>query len=240
MLCLLTLLLMWAQAIAYVSGSVLHGFPADWIHGVTLVSAYILAIGLIHWLMSLLKGCREAVAWEAKYNALRTEDKVVEAYTKEIPVIDIDRESCSSLLFGRPDASRSITVFSNPYCGPCAELHSLIDNIPSDKVNVQYVMTFFSDDLSKINRYIIAAYRQLGAERTWRLMSDWFAGGRTQGEAFFAPYGLDPDSPDVESEFRRQQRWREIHKFPGTPTVLFNGKEIRRPYSVIDYMYLPL
>ena len=150
------------------------------------------------------------------------------------------KETCSSLIFGNPDAERNITVFSNPYCGPCAKMHERIENLPGKDLNISYVLTYFSEEKSEINKLIIAAYLQLGPEKTWNLLTEWYAGGKMKGADFFKDMGLNTDAPEVIQEFEKHQKWNKDNNLNGTPTVIFNGKVVPSPYVPEDYIYFPI
>lgn len=239
-LCLSILGILWTLAIVCFIGNVYAHPMGDIRYGVLLGGAYILIILLLNSLMSLFARYRESRQWKRKYNSLKMDTKVIDAYEGKMPDVDVSTENCTTLIFGNPEASRNITLFSNPYCGPCAKMHSRINDFPSDTTSISYVMTSFSEDRLIINRYIIAAYQQLGADRTWELMTRWFDGGKSLGEKFFEGLGLDPNSTFVDEELIRQRNWRESigRSFAGTPTVLVNGREVVHPYIVEDYLYM--
>lgn len=96
-------------------------------------------------------------------------------------------------------------------------------------------MTFFTESLSVINRKIIAAYQQLGAEETWELLTKWYAIGKQQGVDFFDHFELDSESESVLREFDKHQKWIKQNPIGGTPTLLINGIELKPPYNVEDY-----
>lgn len=239
-LCLCTLALMWAQAALYLFGGA-YAMPAvvNLTGAATLLAAYAVAVLALNRLMELLEERREGRELRRDYNRMRTSTEVVEAFEGKAPRFDTGTDRCTGLVFGAADAPHHITVFSNPYCGPCARMHSRIAHMPGHAVSVGYVMTYFSDDMSRINRYIIAAYLQLGAECTWRLLTEWYDGGKARGEEFFAGLGLDPDAEAVSEEMARHERWRDDDRLTGTPTVMIDGREIVAPYAVEDYMYIP-
>lgn len=141
----------------------------------------------------------------------------------------------SSLLFGNPEAPIEITVFSNPYCSPCAAMHERLKDIPGDIVKVRYAMTYFNEELSQVNRSIIAAFQQLGADATWEILSKWYQSGRAKGIDFFEEYNLNTNASDVWEEFQKQQNWSKNNVFSGTPTIIINGREISEPYTVEDF-----
>ncbi len=241
MLCLLTLCAMWLQAGVYVSAGAFSFPPSNWIVLTTaLLSAYALSTLAVNRVMSLVDRGQSARRWELSFANLKAHDQVFDAFEGGVPVIGTSADECTGIVFGNPDAARRLTIFSNPYCGPCAEMHKRLEGIIGEDVSVGYAMTFFSEDLSMVNRYIIAAYQQLGAEKAWDILTLWFEGGKKQGEAFFKNYRLDMSNPDIEAEFSKHMRWSERQAFPGTPTVLINGREAVGPYTVDDYPYFPL
>lgn len=213
-----------------------YGLPAL----IGLWGGYAAVILAVNRLMDSLRRMRNGVASERKYNSLRTRDEVIEAIEAGKPVYDTGTEVCTSIVFGNPDAKRSITVFSNPYCGPCAAMHRRMENMPGKNLCIRYVMTAFSEQKATVNRLFISAYRKLGAERTWRLMSEWFEGGKMMGADFFDGLGLDPEEKDVLAEYEKHRKWRDNTNPAGTPTVMVNGRELVSPYSVEDYIYMPL
>lgn len=242
-LCLLALALMWLQAGTLLAGglSADHCGIADLVMRLILLAAAygltILAIGRGVKIIGLTK---ERDSWRLQYNTLKADEKVIEAFEKDAQVLDVATDKCSGLVFGNTDAERRITIFSNPYCSPCATMHERIKDMPADDCCVQYVLTCFSENLSDINRYFIAAYQQLGQEQAWQIMTGWYAGGKGRGAEYFKNLGLDTGTQEVKTEYDKHLKWRAGNPLPGTPTVLLNGREIVRPYMVEDYVYIPV
>ena len=241
-LCLCTLAVMWLQAIGYVAGGFIATrgdvYVSAAIAGVMVMAGYIATCLGLNAIMAMLARYKTYKSYYADYFNVKYNDTVVKAFEGVAERFDTTAENCSSMIFGNPDAKTRITVFSNPYCGPCAKMHEEIKGYPGGNVCVQYVLTFFNDGMSEINRYLIAAYFKLGAERTWELMTQWYGGGKSQGVDFFKDYGLDTESEQVGREFAKHRKWREDDRLIGTPTVMVNGLEVSYPYSVTDYMYL--
>ncbi|MDE6461380.1 MAG: hypothetical protein K2L32_01215 [Muribaculaceae bacterium] len=235
-LCLYTLALMWLQAIVYFAGGTFDMVSHQWLTALYLIAGYAIAVLALNRLMSVLENDRNGERWHTEYNRLKANDNVIKAFESDADRFATDQERCSSLVFGNPDAANQITILSNPYCGPCAKMHERIKNLPGNAVSIKYTFAYFASRGDRINRYMIAAYQQLGARRTWDLMTDWYNGGKIRGEAFFDGLGIDPDTEAVEAELDKHARWRQDDRLYGTPTVLVNGREIVYPYVVEDYM----
>ncbi|MBD5351333.1 MAG: thioredoxin domain-containing protein [Bacteroides sp.] len=239
-LCLLTLALMWIQAGLYIAGGYYVWNNSTIVLTITLLGiAYIIMGIFLNRIMWLIERDRKNSIWEGEFNYLKSQNYVVDAYLAQTKPFNVSTENCSSLFFGEEDALHVITVYSNPYCLPCALMHKRIEGFPGINVKIQYVMTYFTDEYSIINKFIIAAYQQLGAEKTWKILTEWYATGKTQGVVFFAKYNLDIATDSVAKEFEKQNAWSNDNKLYGTPTVLVNGYEIEYPYEVSDYMLFP-
>lgn len=237
-LCLGTLSLMWLQALAYLLGGEYYHLSIRLINLIFVGAMYVAVTLITNWLMYKLKQARESRQWRLRFERLKFHQSVLHALADEAKRYNTGNEVCSSMLFGNPEAQHNITVFSNPYCGPCGELHKKLNDYPGDTVSIRYIMTFFTEKQSVINRYFIAAYRELGPRATWNLLGDWYSGGKKKGEAFFAALPLDIDHPEVLEEFKKQRTWRAQTDLVGTPTAIIDGREVSWPYQVEDYPLL--
>ncbi len=238
-LCLLTLLLMWIQAGLYLVGGLYVCISTVFMPLALLCISYFITVFVINRIMWLIELKRKGATWKGEFHYLKSLNYVIDAYCTNAKHYNVSIENCSSLYFGDDLAPHLITIFSNPYCGPCAQMHKRVEGYPGENVRIQYVMTFFSADRSIINKYIIAAYQQLGASRTWELLTDWYDGGKQQGETFFDPFNLDITTDEVTKEFEKQLKWSKNDSLYGTPTVLVNGTAVEYPYEVSDYILFP-
>ena len=61
-------------------------------------------------------------------NSIKADESVFTALLKQQPFYETS--DCNSVIhFGNPDSKLKITVFSNPYCNPCAKMHKDIDEL---------------------------------------------------------------------------------------------------------------
>ncbi|MBP3512576.1 MAG: thioredoxin domain-containing protein, partial [Prevotella sp.] len=240
-LCLCVSGIMWLQALAFAAGG--YYAPYAW-QGysawgfVGLVAGYGAAILGLNALLPVVGRALELPSWRNRYDELRLDDKVVGAINATSPQVDVSASASSSLIFGNKDASHMLTVFSNPYCGPCALMHDrIVRSLSLDECAVQYVFTSFSPELAVINRYFISAYEKMGPEATWQLMTRWYAGGKEKGEAFFDGMGLDAESPSVKAEADKHKAWAKNDILNGTPTLMVDGRLMPTEYAVEDVAY---
>lgn len=238
-LCLCTLSLMWIQAIFYAFSDAFDSFDNNLIPLAGLALAYITSTIILNLLMKRLESEKIGQQWKRIYTELKYNPNIITAVEGNASIFNTNDEVCTSLKFGNPEATNQITILSNPYCNPCARMHERIKNMPGKSLCINYVMVYFQHKGNLINRYIIAAYQQLGAERTWSLMTEWYNRGRKLEEKFFDSLNLDPFSHEVELELKKHQNWTYDDRLSGTPTIFVNGRELIYPYNIEDYMFIP-
>lgn len=179
-LCLLVQGLFILQSIVFVSYQLPRGIGQCSL-GIDFVGigvCYLMSLLLLNMLVSKLATVDEAVQWKYKYNSLKAREDVFQALQARQANYDISQ--ASTLIFGKTDASKTITVFSNPYCNPCAMIHKRLNGLLEEDCRVQYVFTYFNEQLSNVNKYLIAAYQTLGPEKTWDILSAWYDGGKIE------------------------------------------------------------
>jgi len=78
-------------------------------------------------------------------NSLKADESVFMALFKKQPFYDTS--DCNSVIrFGCHNSKLQITVFSNPYCNPCAMMHKKIDELllkTNNNISVQYPFIFW-------------------------------------------------------------------------------------------------
>jgi hypothetical protein len=170
-------------------------------------------------------------------NSIKADETVFRSILKKQTRYEV-HPSDSKIIFGNPNANLFITVFSNPYCNPCARMHRRIEKLlekTNDRICVQYILSAFDDCWEKTNKYLIAACLE---KRTFkRIFSDWFENGQTLRDEFFNNWVLNIDTPEVETEWQKHKAWRESTQISATPTVLVNGYQLPDNYKMEDLWY---
>ena len=141
-------------------------------------------------------------------------------------------ERYSSFVLGELDSKHEITLLTNPYCPPCAQMHKRIKCLYA-YYRIRYVFTTFSSDSDAITQLFIAAYKANDKNVT-SIIDDWFEKGVEQRCDFFNQYKLDTESSDILDETARHKEWKEKCGFSKTPTILFDGYEIPQEYQIED------
>jgi thiol-disulfide isomerase/thioredoxin len=170
-------------------------------------------------------------------NSIKADEDVFRAILKKQTRYEV-HQSDSKIIFGNPDAKLFITVFSNPYCHPCARMHKRMEKLlekTNNRICIQYILSSFDVSLEDTNKYLIAAYSE--TQTPVQVFSDWFEKGKTLQDEFFKKMNLNINMPEVETEFQQHKTWREKTKISATPTVLVNGYQLPDHYKMEDLRY---
>ena len=166
----------------------------------------------------------------------------VSTYSVQDTLLDNEKsydcsESTSCIIFGNKNSNYKLTVLSNPYCQPCAQMHKYLQRLLDAGCQIQYVFNYFSEDLSNVNKLLIATYFKYGEQEAWNIFSGWYTGGKNKQAKFF-PKEIDASNQLVAEEFERHEKWIETTGFSATPTLLLNGKTLPSIYNVEDIAFM--
>ncbi|MBR2606648.1 MAG: thioredoxin domain-containing protein [Bacteroidaceae bacterium] len=235
-LCLIVQGLLWITTLISLFGGVYTSLSHN-IHGlVALLSLYGCVLFSLNLLLPKFLKAGELSFWKNSFNSLKAKDGVFNALLDEQKHFSID-DNASTLVLGNPDAPMQIAIFGNPYCNPCAELHKKLHIFEGYEIGIRYIFTSFRPEYNNINKYLIAAYLQLGKDRAANIYNLWYDGGKAEKEEFFAEYNLDIDNDAVLQEFKTQQEWIKSNRLSSTPTIIVNGHLLPSEYKIEDLIY---
>lgn len=236
-LCLIVQGLIGLQCLLYLVSGIAVSLPTPDLYGtITLFSAYLTIALTLNALLPFFSRAASLRQTRWQYSYLKMNAHVFDALLRAEKQHPTDG---STIAFGRKDSPVCLTIFSNPYCNPCAAMHKRLQAlIDADCCRIEYVFTSFRTEWDIINRYLIAAYQQLGEGEAWRLLTEWYDRGKQKQEAFFTPYKLKAEAAEVKAEFDRHEAWRKATGFQATPTLLVNGHKLPYGYQVEDLLLL--
>lgn len=160
-------------------------------------------------------------------------DKVFLGQLKDQTFYEID-SNLSTIIFGNPKAKNTITIFSNPHCGPCARTHKKIEKLLKEtdgKFCVQYILSSFDRTLDSSCEFFLYVNRVFPIEKRDQIYNEWFDKGKYDKENFFKKYAYIVDNNIVSEEFQKHLEWKKETKLQATPTVIFDGYKLPEMYS---------
>jgi len=254
-LCLIAQLLLWSIFVLNLVFDFVH-LPIifDWTYIKELLfvgSLFAILIFSLNMIVPSFSSGGKTEKLNQEINSIKANEDVFKALLKEQPYYEVSK-SDSRILFGNPYASLMITVFTNPFCNPCAKMHKRIDKLIQEtnrNVCIQYLFSSFNSDLEYAVKYLIAAWIKnchcgLDSDKSdqapqspEQIISDWFEKGKPLKEKFFDNMQLDMENSEIEIEFQKHEAWKEKTKLRATPTILVNGYKLPDNYKIEDLKY---
>lgn len=152
---------------------------------------------------------------------------------------DISKD-LSPISLGNPNSETVLTIISNPFCPPCAEMHMKIDELlKSRALRVDVLFTSFSNqdmEKTRVSRHLSALYMKAD-NCIHKAMNDWYSSSKKDYETWALKYPIVL-TPEVDEVTQRQSKWCHSVKITATPTVLINGYKLPDLYRIDDLKYL--
>lgn len=244
-LCLYVQALLWINGIVTALYLGYHHIPfeiqAILIHFLLFGAIVVTTIFVIHKITEVITEKQDKIQATFQYRALKSNKDVFTTILRQSQFIQTD-DTDSAILLGNPQAKMRITILTNPYCNPCAKMHKkverLLDESPQN-ICIQYIFSSFNEDLEDSNRFLIAAYQQLGPEYARDIYSQWYEKGKYNSQAFMKNWPtIIFHAPAVEKELTHHQNWKNRTQITATPTLLVNGYILPPEYSIEDLLPL--
>lgn len=239
MLCLGVQIVLWGIFITNLFGEQLIIAGFDFCLWVGLSLIYLFFILLVSLCCQAYHSLQVSKSNQAKANRIKYNQTVFEGLLKKSFFYEIDA-SVSNIYWGNREAVHTITIISNPYCGPCSALHTQIMQMPLllQHFRFQYVFISFDNAVVPVCNFLIAAYQLHTVSDFLHILGQWYTHGKYNASAFMQIYGFDYMDTDVEKLYNKQLKFVTDYKISKTPTVLLDGFELPEGYEMKDLIYI--
>ncbi|MES2650772.1 MAG: thioredoxin domain-containing protein [Bacteroidota bacterium] len=146
------------------------------------------------------------------------------------------------VVLGNPNAETTITMVSNPFCGPCAKAHETLDQWlkTRDDIKIKVIFTTSNhddDEKTKVSRHVSALSLLNDAKLLENALNDWYRQGDKKYEAWAKRYPIAFNG-EMNKVTEKQKEWCSMAEISSTPTILVNGYKLPDPYRLEDIKYL--
>jgi uncharacterized membrane protein len=142
------------------------------------------------------------------------------------------------ITIGNPDAVNTIIKVCNPYCGPCAKAHSVIEEILQNNKDVKLKLIFTAsnevyDERGMVARHLLAISGKQNALKT-QALDDWYLADKKDYKAFAEKYPMNGEIKEQEKQVEEMSQWCKEAQITGTPTFFINGKQLPETYGISE------
>jgi uncharacterized membrane protein len=146
------------------------------------------------------------------------------------------------ITIGNPDAANTIIKVCNPYCGPCAKAHSVIEELLANNsdLKAQIVFTATNDEHDRGKRpvtHLLAIANKKNEQETKQALDDWYLAEKKNYEAFAAKYPMNGEIRQQEAKVEAMSEWCKETEIAFTPTFFINGYQLPDMYNISDIKY---
>lgn len=140
------------------------------------------------------------------------------------------------IFLGSPEAKYKIIKVCSPYCGPCAAVHDVVDDLLDDgnfSVQVIFAASTRGDDPTAMPVRHFLAVAQQGDEKTTRqMLHDWYSSPVKDYNKFSNSYPVDSDLSYQNAKVEQMWDWCNKTQITFTPTFFINGYQLPEIYTI--------
>lgn len=204
----------------------------------TLLAFALAALGWIL-LRPVLKSAQQQRGNHQELMAFKRNPLLFDALLHEQDVMPALPAHLRPIWLGNPDASHTLTIVTNPYCGPCKLQHKDLEALLSQSSAIKVRLIFFTSEVAG-DRVTRLAQHLLALDHTCihDALTAWFAQPQFNYEAWAQQFPLSVHSHDAESTAVEHGQWCWSMGIRATPTTFFDGYHLPVLYQLTDLDWL--
>ncbi|RYF25852.1 MAG: hypothetical protein EOO42_02880 [Flavobacteriales bacterium] len=146
------------------------------------------------------------------------------------------------ITLGNPNAETTITMVSNPFCGPCAKAHETLDQWLNTREDIKVKIIFSTadhddDEKTKVSRHASALSLLNDTKLLASALNDWYKQGSKKYATWAEKYPVTFNG-EMKTVTEKQKAWCKLAEISVTPTILINGYKLPAPYRLEEVKYL--
>ena len=210
---------------------------SSWQMPVLLIT--LLPLPLMAWqlLKPVLRKGTQTDSYKYAYQRLLNDSEVFRAMLMRQKAAPAGYEACS-LLIGNPAAKNEIIKVCNPFCGPCAKAHPILEEILYTNPNVKLRIMFNGNNDAAnrggaVAKHFISLYLSKGQLAVKQAMHYWYGSKEKNIEDLKERYSVEEhiDSAAIKEAMNRWQKEAEVTV---TPTIYVSGFRLPTTYKTTD------
>lgn len=144
---------------------------------------------------------------------------------------------------GSSDSRHKILKVCNPFCGPCAKAHPVLEELASTLADVELRIIFTSsgeptDKHNRIIRHLMALSKIESSESFTSILNDWYADPSKDYESFSEKYPLSSELSHVDNEIIAMRNWCIDEHISYTPTIFIDEYRMPKMYSIEEVSHI--
>jgi uncharacterized membrane protein/thiol-disulfide isomerase/thioredoxin len=189
--------------------------------------------------IELLKELKEE---KIKYFKFKRNFNLFNTLLEKTDKINTQLSAVSEIVFGDKENTLSIVIITNPFCGHCKSVHTLVEKIHkkyNDLVNItirfNISLSNKKSDLVKITSRLLELYQQEESISVMQAMHDIYGG--QESVKWFEKWGKSDEPDNYIEVLEKESTWCKNNNINFTPEILIEGQSFPKEYNRGDLEY---
>ncbi len=147
------------------------------------------------------------------------------------------------ITIGNPAAPNTILKVCNPYCGPCASAHPVLEDIVNHNDQVKLTVIFTAtnqpeDSKAPPVKHLMAIAAKGDRAMAQKALDDWYLAEKKDYNVFAAKYPMNGELEQQGPKLDAMEQWCKDAEIAFTPTIFINGKKIPENYNIEELKHI--
>ena len=207
----------------------------------TIATSILLPILIWYSIKPLILSAKEMPTYKAAYKRLLYHPDTFNTTLQRQHAVDGWQNL--GITIGNPQAPNTILKVCNPYCGPCAKAHPVLEELihNNDNYKLQIIFTTKpgdSDEGKDPTSHLMAINALGDMQKTQKALDDWYLAPKKEYEAFAKKYPMNGELKLQQNTLQEMANWCNKAEIQFTPTIFINGKQLPGNYNVEELKYI--
>lgn len=226
--CIMVQVILIGELLTSYFGSFYYSINLDSIH--ILFGLMLIPIILWKYIKPLLNEQKKINLFSRGLNKLKSNPNVLQSLLSNSNKIKVNPDGLG-ITIKNESAKFNIVKVCNPYCGPCASAHPILEELVNDgTINLQIIFTSDTDPV----KHLMAINELNDTEIIQKALDDWYLAEEKNYTVFSSKYPLNGEVQKQSFKIQAMKEWCDQQKIVHTPTIFINGFEIPNEYNVSD------
>lgn len=215
----------------------LYGSPPPLVTAPLLLTLALLPILIWSYLKPLIQKDKQLSLYRRTLAKIKNETQVFKGLLSKSRKITTSTEGLGISLTNK-DAQYQVIKVCNPYCGPCARAHPVLEKLfETGKINLQIL--FSTDEESHphslpVQHFLALDDKYPEQQQLQRALDDWYLADTKDYAVFEQKHPLNGELKKQRHKLKAMAAWCKAEKIAFTPTIFINGHELPKEYRIND------
>ncbi|WP_422107409.1 vitamin K epoxide reductase family protein [Winogradskyella sp.] len=240
-LCLAIVAILWAQAGSVFLNSDFE-FSIGFNDGLIALITYLSTVFIWNYISRLIKSRKELFDLKIENLRFKKNFDLFKSALLSSDAVDTHIPIKNEMKFGNSESQLKIVVVTNPFCGHCKAVHTLIEDIlekhnEAVEITVRFNVNIDQKDsqVVAITSRIIELYDVSGDKTCLNAMHDIY--GELKAEAWIEKWGTCENLDKSHDILQKSRDWCSSKALNFTPAILINGRAYPKAYNRPDLIY---